>query len=432
MIYMPHWPKFIGIRSRDYSLDHIKNLLSKLGNPEKSIPPVIHITGTNGKGSTLAFIKYIMQAAGYKVHAYTSPHLINFNERIIIADNYIRDNELYNLLEECRMAAAEQLITLFEASTITAFLAFSRNKADVTLVEVGMGGRLDPTNVIDSPILTIITSIGLDHTECLGPTVEIIAGEKAGILKSNIPAVIATQKKSVMSVLEFHSAVKKSPLYRGGFEWNCHQRDNRLIFNSSIQEIEFHLPSLKGNHQIENAGNAIAACSILSGKYGFKLQTEDIDSGLQNAYWPARLECIKKGRLISLLPKNWKLFLDGAHNNDGARVLSEWVAHNYAEGVYVIFGVTHNRNIKEFLQYLKPYIKLLCAVCVKSEPHAINADLIKEHANNIGIKAAACESIYDSISNHILKTITKNVNTILICGSLFLARDLHIENRSLS
>lgn len=428
MIYMPHWPKPIGSGPKDFSLDRIKSFLNKLGNPEKKIPPIIHIAGTNGKGSTLSFIRYIMQAAGYKVHTYTSPHLVNFNERIVVAGNDIDDSELHNSLEECRIAVAEQPITLFEAATTAAFLAFSRHKADITLVEVGLGGRLDATNVIDNPILTIITSIALDHTEYLGPTVETIAGEKAGIMKPNVPCVIAPQKKSIMNTLEQHAINKKSPLYRGGFEWNCEKQNNRMVFQSTIQSIEFSLPSLKGDHQIINAGNAIAACSILSGKYGFNIGEEDIASGLQSTYWPARLESIKEGNLISLLPKDWQLFLDGAHNNDGARVLARWIKDNFVEGVYMIFGVTRNRNVAEFLEHLKPYIKLLCAVCVKSEPKATSTDLIREGANNIGVNAIECESIGDAISNHILKASIQNVKTILICGSLFLARDLSMEN----
>jgi dihydrofolate synthase/folylpolyglutamate synthase len=425
---MPHWPKLLGKRPKDFSLERIKSFLSKLGNPEKKIPPAIHIAGTNGKGSTLSFVRYIMQSAGYKVHAYTSPHLVNFNERIVVAGSHIDDNELYSLLEECRAAIADQPITLFEAATIAAFLAFSRREADVTLVEVGMGGRLDATNVIDNPILTIITSIALDHMEYLGPTVETIAGEKAGIMKHNVPCVIALQEKSIMNTLEHYAINKKSPLYRGGLEWNCKKQNDKMIFQSAIQSIEFPLPPLKGDHQIINAGNAIAACSILSGKYGFDIGEEDIASGLQHTYWPARLELIKEGSLISLLPKDWQLFLDGAHNNGGAKVLADWVKDNFAEGIYMIFGVTRNRNVEEFLEHLKPYIKLLCAVCVKSEPKATNTGLIKEGANNIGINAIECESIADAILNHILKVPIQNVKTILICGSLFLARDFSMEN----
>ncbi|MDG7056046.1 MAG: bifunctional folylpolyglutamate synthase/dihydrofolate synthase [Wolbachia endosymbiont of Meromenopon meropis] len=451
MIYMPHWPKLFYRRSKDFSLERIKIFLNKLGNPEKKIPPAIHIAGTNGKGSTLSFIRHILESAGYKVHAYTSPHLVNFNERIVIAGNHINDNELYNLLEACRVVVADQSITLFEATTIAAFLAFSRHKADVTLVEAGMGGRLDATNVINNPILTIITSIALDHMEYLGPTVEIIACEKAGIMKHNVPCVIAPQKKSIMNVLEQYAINNRSPLYRGEFEWNCTKQSSfiqitstqikqkkkllstssneaQMIFQSAMQSIKFPLPSLRGDHQIINAGNAIAACSILSGKYGFNIQEENIASGLKNTYWPARLELIKNGNLISLLPRGWQLFLDGTHNNDGARVLADWIKDNFTEGVYMIFGITRNRSVKEFLINLKLYIKLLCAVCVKSEPESTNTDLIKEKANNIGINVVKCESISDAISNHILKVSIQNVKTILVCGSLFLARDFFIEN----
>jgi dihydrofolate synthase / folylpolyglutamate synthase len=428
---MPHWPKSIS-RSLDCnSRNLVKSFLQKLGNPEKYIPPVIHISGTNGKGSTLAFIRSIMQAAGYKVHTYTSPHLIHFNERIVIAGEYISDNELYNLLEECRIIVNDQPITLFAATTIAAFLAFARHKADVTLIEVGMGGRLDTTNVIENPILTIITSISLDHIEYLGPTIEIITGEKAGIMKNNVPCVVTSQKESVMDVLGSHAILKRSPLYRSGLEWHCYQQDKKMIFQSSTQLSEFPLPSLKGNHQIINAGNAIAACSILSGKYGFDIWEEDIVKGLQNTYWPARLEHINVGKLVSLLPDSWRLFLDGAHNNDGARVLTEWIASHCPEGIYIIFGLTRNKDIEQFLQYFKSYVKLLCAVCVQSEFNAVNANLIKETAIRIGIDAVECESIGDAISNHILKTIDSHVKTILICGSLFLARDLEIENGTL-
>lgn len=428
MIYMPHWPKPLGSRPMDFSLNRIKSFLDKLGNPEKKMPPIVHIAGTNGKGSTLSFIRYIMQAAGYKVHAYTSPHLVNFNERIIIAGSYISDNELYSLLEECRAAVEDQPITLFEAATIAAFLAFSRHKADITLIETGMGGRLDATNIINNPILTIITSIALDHTEYLGPTIEAIASEKAGIMKPNVPCVITPQEKSVMKVLESYAVKTKSSLYRGDIEWTCVTQNNKTMFQSSIQSIAFPLPSLSGDHQVINAGTAIAACSILSGKYGFDIGEEDISSGLQNTNWPARLEHIKGGNLISSLPKGFQLFLDGAHNSDGARVLAKWLEDNHAEGVYMIFGVTHNRNVQEFLQHLKPYVKLLYAVCVKSEPNAANTSLIKEAAGGIGIKSIECESISDAILNHIAKVPIQNIKTILICGSLFLARDLAIEN----
>ncbi len=420
---MPHWPKIL---EHIPDLGRMKKLLSRLGNPEKKIPPVVHISGTNGKGSTLAFIKYIMQAANYKVHSYTSPHFIDFNERIVIAGSSIHNNELHDLLEECRIINGDSPITFFEATTAAAFLVFSRHDADITLIEVGMGGRLDSTNIVD-PILTVITSISLDHTEYLGPTLEIIAGEKAGIMKLNIPCVIAEQQESVINVLAYNAMMNKSPLYRAGFEWNCIEQNKSMVFDSSVQSIRLPLPSLRGVHQISNAGNAIAACNILSSRYGFNISIEDIEIGLKNTYWPARLEHIQEGKLVSKLPKGSKLFLDGAHNPDAAKKLAIWLEDSFNDRVYIIFGVTKNREVKDFLEHLRPYIKLLCTVCVKSESNAQNAYFIKDEAEKIGIKAVECASVSDAILNKIITDAAPK--NILICGSLFLARDLHLENK---
>lgn len=426
---MPHWPKPLGFRPQDFGLDRISNLLNRLGNPEKKLPPVVHVAGTNGKGSTIAFINHIMKAAGYKVHAYTSPHLINFNERITVAGKHIADRELYNILEECRIAAEGIPITFFEGTTAAAFLAFSRVKADILLIEVGMGGRLDATNVIDNPLLTIITSISLEHTEYLGPTVEIIAGEKAGIIKPNVTCVIAPQQDSVMRMLEFYASKNKSPLYRGEYEWVCKQHDNHTMsFNSSVQSLKLPLPSLQGAHQIINAGNAIAACSILSGKYNYNIDYEYIASGIKKTYWPARLEHVKRGQLIDMLPTDWKLFIDGAHNPAGAEVLSEWIADNFKKGVYIILGVTKDKDIERFLKYIKPHAKLLCAVCVKSEPRSQSAKFVEEKAVAAGINAIACDSLSDAISKILNEATCSEIKNIITCGSLFLAADFMLEN----
>lgn len=434
MVRMPHWPKPLGFRPQDFGLDRMLKLLSKLGNPEKKLPPVIHVAGTNGKGSTVAFINHIMKAAGYKVHTYTSPHLINFNERITLAGKQIIDRELYKILEECRIAAEEVNIpvTFFEGTTVAALLAFSRIEADILLVEVGMGGRLDATNVIDNPLLTIITSISLEHTEYLGPTVEIIAGEKAGIIKPNVTCIVAPQQDSVMRVLEFYASKNKSPLYRGGYEWVCKQHDNHIMsFNSSVQFLKLPLPSLQGMHQITNAGNAIATCSILSGKYNYNINYEHIVSGIENTYWPARLEHIKAGQLIDMLPADWKLFMDGAHNPAGAHVLSEWIANSLNQSVYVILGMTKDKDIEGFLKYIKPHVKLLCTVCVKSEPRSQNAKVIEEKALAVGINAIACNSLSSAISEILNEAAYSEIKNIIVCGSLFLAADFMLENKSL-
>ncbi|WP_339046323.1 folylpolyglutamate synthase/dihydrofolate synthase family protein [Candidatus Mesenet endosymbiont of Agriotes lineatus] len=429
MVRMPHWPKPLGFRPQDFDLDRIFKLLDRLGNPEKKLPPVIHVAGTNGKGSTIAFIGHIMEAAGYKVHTYTSPHLINFNERITLTGKHIADRELYSILEECRIAAEGIAITFFEGTTAAAFLVFSRIKADILLVEVGMGGRLDATNVIDNPLLTIITSISLEHTEYLGSTVEIIAGEKAGIIKPNVTCVIAPQQDSVMRILEFYVSKNKSPLYRGEYEWICKQHDSHsILFQSSAQSLHLPLPSLQGAHQITNAGNAIAACSILSGKYNYNIDYEHIASGIKKTYWPARLEHIKSGQLIDMLPTDWKLFIDGAHNPAGAQILSEWIANNFKKGVYIILGVTKDKDIEEFLKHIKIHTRLLCTVCVKSEPRSQNAKFVEEKAVAAGINAIACDSLSNAISKILNEAACSEAETIIVCGSLFLAADFMLEN----
>ncbi|KJV68776.1 bifunctional folylpolyglutamate synthase/dihydrofolate synthase [Candidatus Neoehrlichia procyonis] len=428
MVYMPHWPKPLGFRPSDLLLDRMIQVLNNLGNPEKKLPSVIHVAGTNGKGSTIALINSILRAAGLKVHVYTSPHLVNFNERIVLNGQKICDKYLYEILEECREASKNIPLTFFEGTTAAALLAFSRVDADIILIETGMGGRLDATNVVH-PILTIITSISLEHTESLGETVELIAIEKAGIMKHNVTCVIAPQEfQSVMKVLEKCAIQKQSAVCRGNIDWFCSKSKNMMIFENSIETLSFPMPALQGDHQIANAGNAISACSILSGKFNYKIGYNDIVRGLSEVYWPARLEKITKGILFDMLPKLWSLFLDGAHNPSGAKVLSDWIKQQNNREVYVICGMTRDKDSITFLKYLKPYIKHLCSVCVKYEPRAQTAEEILQTALYLSISASAHDSLYTSLKA-ILDIGDHNLNSIiLICGSLFLAGDVLSEN----
>ena len=432
MVYMPHWPKPLGLAPADLVCDIIpgrmKRLMDNLGNPEKKLPPVIHVGGTNGKGSTMSFIRYILNSAGLKTHVYTSPHLIEFNERVVIAGNRISDKYLYEVLEICREASADIPVTFFEGTTAAILLAFSEVKADIVLLETGVGGRLDATNVV-SPILNIITSISLEHTEALGDTVELIAGEKAGIMKENVTCVIAPQdKESIMNVLEYYAIKKNVPLYRGGIDWFCERKGDKMLFKNNIEELLFPLPSLRGEHQIMNAGNAIAACSILSGKFGYNISYENIVQGLTQAYWPARLEKLTTGFLAKMVPQAWELFLDGAHNPAGAEVLSRWIQNNELGELYVIIGMTREKDSVEFLNYLKPYVKFLASVCVKSEPRAQTAEELLQTALSLGIKAVASRSLSDAISKILEVGDHNKKSTILICGSLYLAGDVLLEN----
>ncbi|MFV9838890.1 MAG: folylpolyglutamate synthase/dihydrofolate synthase family protein [Aaplasma endosymbiont of Hyalomma asiaticum] len=428
MVYMPHWPKVLEFKPEGMTLDRMREILKRLGNPERDMPPVIHVAGTNGKGSTIAFLFHVLKAAGMRVHVYTSPHLLEFNERIVLNGTRISDSYLFEILEECRPLCADMPITFFEATTAAAMLAFSRVEADMVLVEVGMGGRLDATNVV-SPLLTIITSISLDHTNCLGGTVELVAGEKSGILKEGVSCVLAPQKhESALRTVEYHAAENHAPVYRGGKEWRCAKEGNHMLFSSSGEYL-FPLPSLVGDHQIDNAGTAIAACSLLSGKHGYEIGYEDIARGLESTVWPARLERITSGSLSKMLPKHWKLFLDGAHNISGAEALSDWIStYVKHEDLYVIVGMTKDRDSKAFLSCLKKHVRFLCAVCVKAEYRAQPSEDILDSAQKLGIDASAEEDIRSAIQKIIGIGDTGYDATILICGSLFLSGDVLRES----
>ncbi|MGN7619191.1 MAG: bifunctional folylpolyglutamate synthase/dihydrofolate synthase [Ehrlichia sp.] len=428
MVYMPHWPKPLGFRPSDMVLDRIIQVLNNLGNPEKKLPPVIHVAGTNGKGSSIAFTRSILDAAGLKTHVYTSPHLIEFNERIVIAGKKISDRHLYEVLETCREASVGIPLTFFEGTTAATLLAFSQVEADIVLLETGMGGRLDATNVVN-PILSIITSISLEHTEVLGDSVELIAIEKAGIMKENVTCIIAPQEQtSIMKVFEYYAVKNNVPLYRGGIDWFCDRKENSMLFKNSVDTLSFPLPSLRGEHQIINAGNAIAACSILAGKFGYNIGYEDIEQGITQASWSARLEKITTGFLYKILPQSWELFLDGAHNPAGSEMLSRWIQDYVMGDLYVIIGMTREKDSMLFLNNLKPYIKFLSSICVKSEPKAQTAEELLQTALSLGINAVASKTLTDAISKILEVGDHNKKSTILICGSLFLAGDVLLEN----
>ena len=425
--YMPHWPKPLGKRSIEYNLSNIAKLLDNLGNPERKIPPVVHVAGTNGKGSTIAFMKRILIESGYKVHVYTSPHLICFNERIVLANKCITNSYLYNVLEECREAAKNIEVTFFEGTTAAAFLAFSQVDADITLIETGMGGRLDATNIIKNPLLNVITPISLDHQEYLGSSLELIAGEKAGIIKNNTTCIVSKQEEIVRKILEHYAIKKFSSVYRQNFEWSCRKKEDIMIFESASEEINLPLPSLSGNHQIINAGTAIAALTILAKKYNYNISYEHIVSGLQDTKWPARLERITSGKLIDKVGSNFKVFLDGAHNVAGSEAIAEWAKSNDQE-LFCIIGMTKDRDTKSFLKALKAVMKFLCCVCVQSEPRAQTVESIYSSAYELNIFAKKCDSL-TSAFEEIQKRANKGV--IVICGSLFLAGDVIKQNNKI-
>lgn len=421
MVKMPHWPIPYGKKPIDLGLERIKKLLNLLGNPHLALPPVIHVAGTNGKGSTIAYLKAAFEHAGYKVHRYISPHIVNFNERIYLAGQEISDAYLYELLEECRLKVGDIPVTFFEGSTAAAFLAFSRVPADVLLLEVGMGGRLDATNVIDNPLLSIITPVSEDHIEYLGNTIAQIAGEKAGIIKKGRPCVISWQYQEALAVLQQKCAAMQAPMYIYGRDWNLQVTNDAFAFIDAQHQYSLPKPKLAGAHQILNAATAFAALQIISANFNISL--DDACYALENAHWPARLEHVTKGVLYELLPSGWEIWVDGAHNKHGAQMLTAQIDLWDDKPTYLINGRSRDRDIKGFLENFVGKVSTVCAVPVYSEPFSENQDKIYKVAQELGFIALNSDNLLDAV-RAIIQSAAKP-GRILVCGSLYLMSDVY-------
>lgn len=389
MVKVPHWPIPLGAKPIDLGLERVLALLERLGNPHKKLPPVVHIAGTNGKGSTLAFLKSILEAAGYKVHRYTSPHLVAFNERIELAGKPITDEYLYTILERCREQTEGLNITFFEGTTVAALLAFAEMPADIVLLETGMGGRLDATNVIDSPRLTLLTPIAMDHMEFLGETLAAIAAEKAAIMKSGVPCITAPQTPEAMRVIEAEAERKHSSL---------------TIVDSGLRRDD--VLGLAGKHQYINAALAAACIPYLT---GFAITPEHIVTGLQNARWPARLQPIRyHGK---------DLWLDGGHNPAGGRAIAEWAKDKAP--ITLICGMMGRKDIEGFLSPLAPYCAEVIAIPVPGEPDSAKPEEIAAAARKLDIPATVAASAKEAAA--------QANGTTLIAGSLYLAGSVLAE-----
>lgn len=428
MVKMPHWPNLLGHKIIDLGLDRIKSILTALGNPEKKLPPIIHVAGTNGKGSTSAFLKSIFQEAGYKVHCYTSPHLIYFNERINILGTPIEDNFLYEICEECRIACEKIDVapTFFEGTTAAAFLSFSKVKADVIILEVGLGGKLDATNVISNPAMSIITSISLDHTEYLGDNLKLIAGEKAGIIKERCPVVISQQYQEAMETLLSAAEDKQSEIFAFEYDWLVEKiNDVSFLYKSPNIELELPNPALLGDHQFINAGNAITALVNLK---EFSISKEAIAAGLRKVYWPARMQKLSQGYLMSKIPKDWEIWVDGAHNDAAAYCLSNWLQNEPIKPTYMIFGMTKGRDCQKFLSNFKGMIKHIVGITIENEPSSYSGEYIANQANLIGFSSSYDDDIDNSIDKII--NMEQSQARIIVTGSLYLAGDVLYKNQS--
>lgn len=399
----------------DLSLDRMHRILAKLGHPEKNLPPIIHIGGTNGKGSTQAFLRSIMEAAGLKVHAYTSPHLVKFHERIRVAGELISETALSALLEECEVANDDEAITFFEITTAAAFLAFARTPADYLLLEVGLGGRLDATNVTPAPKACCITSLGLDHQQFLGDTLELIAREKAGIIKRGVPCVIGSMPQEARTAIEVVAGQVKAPLMISGQDWDAYSQHGRMVFQDADGLLDLPLPALPGPHQIGNAGNAIAVLRAIQDQ---RITDGHLTEGLKSVAWPARLQRLKGGALSSMLDDRSELWLDGGHNPDAGLVLAEALSAMPKKPLVIIWGMLNTKDATQFFRPLAALADHVVTLSIPNEPNAISAEQLADTVRKLGTAASTATDVKNTV---LQASSLKPAARILICGSLYLA-----------
>jgi dihydrofolate synthase/folylpolyglutamate synthase len=400
----------------DLSLDRVRALMRRLGDPQDALPPVIHVAGTNGKGSTVAMLRAMAEAAGYRAHVYTSPHLVRFNERIRLAGSLIGDDALLSLLEEIERVNQDLPITFFEITTAAAFLAFARAPADLVLLETGLGGRLDATNLVAAPAVTVITPIAFDHMNWFGHDLRDIAAEKAGILKQGRPAVVARQLDPAEEVLARRAAELAAPLYRHGVEWHARPGASGWHYQGQRWAFDLPLPNLPGRHQIDNAGGAVAALELLD---GFAIPQAAIAAGLGRIEWPARLQRLTRGPLLDRIGPEDELWLDGAHNPHAGAMLAAEAAGWRDRPLHVVFGGLTTRDPAEVLRDLAPFIVSLRGVAIPGAPASHTAEDVAAAARTLGIEAAASPSVDDALRK--IRGGTVGPLRILICGSLYLA-----------
>nr|WP_050521701.1 folylpolyglutamate synthase/dihydrofolate synthase family protein [Pseudorhodobacter wandonensis] len=400
----------------DLTLDRVERLLAALGHPERALPPVVHIAGTNGKGSTQAMIRAGLEGAGLRVHAYTSPHLARFHERIRLAGALIDEQALSTLLDECITANGPDAITFFEATTCAAMLAFSRVPADYTLLEVGLGGRLDATNVVDSPALTIITPVSVDHQQYLGDTLPLIAAEKAGIIKRGVPCVVGPQAPEGLEVIEARAAKLGAPLHVFGQHWHCFADRGRMVFQDENGLLDLPLPNLPGPHQIQNAGAALMALRLLG--------QGDAETAVTRAEWPARMQRLRVGPLVEAAPEV-ELWLDGGHNPAGGEAVAATLAAMPKRPTHLICGMLNTKDIGGYLLPLAKHAASLTAVSIPGEAATLPAEATCAAARKEGMQAVEAASVLEA-----LRAIAQREPQarVLICGSLYLAGQVLREN----
>nr|WP_240953354.1 bifunctional folylpolyglutamate synthase/dihydrofolate synthase [Sneathiella chinensis] len=414
----------------DLSLDRMMDILDKLGNPHLSVPPVIHVAGTNGKGSLLAYLRAILEAAGYSVHVYTSPHLVRFNERIVLNGEVISDPELIDLFAFCEERNGGTPITYFEITTAAAFKAFADNPADVLLLETGLGGRLDATNVIPKPALTAITPVSKDHEQFLGSDVTGIALEKAGIMKPGVPVVLGPQQDAVMKTLIERAGVVGAPVHAHERDWDFTPgtgASDEWAY-SGLKALEgLPPPSLFGTHQFANAATAIACAEKLD---GFTLSRKAIEAGIQSTVWPARMQRLTKGPLIRQLPPEVEVWLDGGHNEAAGRQIAEsFRALNKDDDkpTYLVCGMMNTKDQISFLRHLQPLVSRAFAMSIPGEEATTTAEELAQIGRNAGLDIGEAASLPEAVDS-LFPFMARQPCRLLIAGSLYLAGTILREN----
>lgn len=414
----------------DLSLDRMWRILERLGHPERQLPPVIHVAGTNGKGSTVAFMRAMLEAGGLGVHVYTSPHLVRFNERIRLAapggGRLVDDALLIETLAECERANAGETITFFEITTAAAMLLFARKPADALLLEVGLGGRLDSTNVIAHPRVSTLTPISLDHADHLGDTIEKIATEKAGIIKRGAPVVVAPQTMDAFRVIEREAARLRAPLYACGQAWMASEEHGRLVYQDDDGLLDLPAPRLPGRHQFVNAGTAIASLRVA----GFRLPVPAYEMGLLKADWPARMQRLTQGKLLPFAPPGSEIWLDGGHNPDGGRAIAAALAdieERVPRPLVLIVGMLTTKDFAGYLRNFSGLARHLYAVPIVKADKPLPPEVVAQTARDLGLIAETAPDIGSALAAA-AKLPLDLPPRILICGSLYLAGEVLAQN----
>lgn len=419
----------------DLSLDRTWRILAALGHPERKLPPVLHIAGTNGKGSVSAMLRAMLEAGGYAVHSYTSPHLVRFHERIRLAGRprsaFIEEEELAALLDECERANAGAPITFFEITTAAALLAFSRHPADALILEVGMGGRLDTTNVVAKPAVSIITPVDLDHQAFLGDTLTLIAGEKAGILKPGVPGVIGPQQDEARVAIEMAAERIGAPLLIHGQDFSAHEEAGALVYQDEQGLLDLPLPRLTGRHQIGNA--SVAICALRQAGM-LPLERDAIAQGLVHAEWPARMQRLTHGPLFRHLPEACEVWLDGGHNPAAGRAVAEAMADiaqrdpaSAPRPLLLLTGMLETKDATGYFAAFRGLAAHVEAVTIPGADASLPAERLCEMARDAGLSANAAGSIEEAL-DRLAVAAGRAAPRILICGSLYLAGHILKEN----